>query len=174
MREALRADQKGKVPKIDAQSWPMAIDTFIDDAVVQQDAQRLGSFQPSDAAMQRALDEVLTRRKADPEFAANLSRLGVDDASLERTLHNILRIEAFRRSKERQAAVSARGDDSGEENTTNWAQTLRERAVARIFQGARDWIEIHPNGHAPVAPPPPPSPPASRPASPPAHVDGSR
>jgi hypothetical protein len=152
LREALRADQKGKVPKIDAKSWPLAIDAFIDDAVVQQEAQRLGSFQPSEAAMRRAKDEVLARRQADPDFAASLTRLGVDDASLERSLQNILRIEAFRRSKERQAAVSARGDDSGDENSMSWAQALRERAVARIFQGAREWVEIHPNGHSPVAP----------------------
>ena len=74
-------------------------------------------------------------------MALSAKKLGVDERTLIRTLHTVLRCEAFRRNKERQSVV-ARNDDDG---APRWFEEIKDRAVVRYFAGADQFVEIKPS-----------------------------
>lgn len=140
VKEGLREATKEAAPVLSAANWSAALAAFSEDMIIHQEAHRVGSFQVSESAEKIARGKFESRRNADAGIAASVRRLGIDERSLTRTLHTVLRTEAFRRNKERQSVV-ARADDDG---APRWFEEIKDRAVVRFFAEAETYIEITP------------------------------
>jgi len=141
VKESLRDGSNGPVPVLTAAYWPAALAAFAEDMIVHQEAHRVGSYQASDAALKIAREKFEKRRELDAGTNASARRLGIEERTLLRTLHTVLRTEAFRRNKDRQSVV-ARVDDEG---APKWFEDIRNRAVVRFYSGAESYIEINPS-----------------------------
>jgi hypothetical protein len=80
-------------------------------------------------------------------FRTTMTRLGADQFGITRVLDSVIRIAAFRRSKDRQASST---DNSGEiEDQTGampeWLAEITDRAIVRRYEGTSQFIEIAPN-----------------------------
>ena len=140
IKEGLR-EGGAPIPALSEASWSQAITAFTDDMIIHQEAHRVGSFQASESTLKVAQTKIERRKSADPVFSATASRLGIDERTFQRTIHTVLRTEAFRRNKERQSIV-ARSDDEG---APRWFEEIKDRAVVRYFSGASKYLEIKPS-----------------------------
>jgi hypothetical protein len=147
IKDGLREEKKDAASAVaekslffDAKNWSTALTAFADDMIIHQEAHRVGSFQASESAVKVARELFEKRKAKDSDLAVAVKRLGVDERTLLRTLHTILRTESFRRNKERQSLV-ARADDEG---APRWFEEIKDRAVVRYFSGAETYREIRP------------------------------
>ena len=146
VKESLRKSD-APVRLIEAGNWMDALTVFGEDMIIQQEAQRLGSFQALEQSTEKFEQLVRDKTKRDKEFGANLARLGVDDVALTRALEGVLRVAAFRRSKDRQAQVGTRPDAEdieSQKESRKWLDELVERAVVRQYQNAQSYSVIQP------------------------------
>jgi len=135
-RECLRENVAFTENVLSEATWKQALASFIDDALIHQEAYRVGSFQAGDSAIKIAREKFEKCRAQAPAATAAATRLGLDERSLVRTLHTVLRIEAFKRNKEKQSIVS-RADDEG---APKWFEEIKERGVVRIFTGGEQYV----------------------------------
>jgi len=122
------------------QDWPQALTVFTDDMVILQEAQRLGSFHPADALVNEALGIVKDKLPLTADMKSAIERLDLDDRTLARNLSYVLRVEAFRRSKNRQT-TTVRDPNAPSvvmAQKPRWLVDLTSRSVVRQFKG------IHP------------------------------
>lgn len=144
VKESVRADVTGPVGLVTAAGWGSALKAFIDDMVVQQEAHRLGSFQPGEQLLKLVREKISKKMESDFAFKSELLRLGVDNKSLLRSIHSVLRVEAYKRSKERQAAASIRIGDTEEDAGNKWFDDLKQRTMIRTFSGGEIYKRISP------------------------------
>jgi hypothetical protein len=147
VKEGLRKSD-GPVRLIVAGNWTDALTVFSEDMIIQQEAQRLGSFQSLEQSTEKFEAVVRDKAKRDREFAQNLTRLGVDDLALVRALETVLRVAAFRRSKDRQAQVGTRPDAEdleAQKESRKWLDDLIDRGVVRHYQNAETFMVIQPS-----------------------------
>ncbi len=130
------------------ESWYALLEEFRVDMIVNQEAVRLSSFQASAQMLAKAKEIFSKRRAVDSAAMSALQRLVVAPGNELDNFNITLRIEAFRRSKQRQAAIQ-----DGRNSTTmvrtlrfsQWLKDLEERAVVRYFDGSMSYQEIHPS-----------------------------
>lgn len=135
----------GAVRLVDAGNWGDALAVFTEDMIILQEAHRLGSFATLDQTVEKFQGVVKDRAARAGTFRSALSRLGVDDQALVRTLEDVLRVAAFRRARERPQEASAPDDDKGEDGgAPSWLVELTDRAVVRQFSGAESFVAIAP------------------------------
>ena len=152
VKESLRRTEDSGVRLIGSRNWPEALGAFAEDTVVLQEAQRLGSYAAPDQALDKFLGVVREKAQHNADLQATLARLGVDEPTLTRTLEDVLRVAAFRRSKDRQEsqasqALGARGAAHATgKSGGRWLAELTDRAIVRRFQGADAYVVIHPRG----------------------------
>lgn len=147
VKESLRKSEQ-PVRLIQAGNWTDALTVFSEDMIILQEAQRLGSFQSLEQSTEKFQDVVRDKAKRDREFSANLSRLGVDTVALTRALEAVLRVAAFRRSKDRQAQVGTRPDAEdleAQKESRKWLDDLIDRGVVRHYQNAESYLLIQPS-----------------------------
>lgn len=133
---------------VDRSNWSASLALFTEDMMILQEAQRLGSFGSVDAMLEKYSAQLRARRGAGGAFAATLKRLGADDQALAHSLENVLRVAAFRRSKNRQeaqalpnAAAAAQAQPGVQ---AKWLTDLNNRAATRIYAGANTFQMIAP------------------------------
>jgi hypothetical protein len=169
IKESLRRPRRAApVRLVSAGNWSEAVKVFSDDMLILQEAVRLGSFQTAEQNFDKYEQVVRARCKDDDGLRAVAARLGIDDLTIAKTLETVLRVAAFRRSKDRQAAVAGAGAEAGKGKAKNkdddegleedakaapagaarWFVELEERAVVRMFQDAHDYVVIDPTAEA--------------------------
>ena len=140
------ADQTGTL--VDSANWNASLALFTTEMVILQEAQRLGSFGTVDAVLEKYSARLQARRTAHGKFAMALQRLGADDPALAHTLENVLRVAAFRRSKNRQEAqdISAAGGATPTQpgGAAKWLSDLSGRAATRLYLGGDVYQTIQP------------------------------
>jgi len=144
-KDILRGQQP--VRKADAENWFGLLEEFRTDMIVNQEAIRLSSFQPSAQMLAKAKEIFSKRRSSDDSIMTSLQRLAVAPGTETDNFVLTLRVEAFRRGKQRQAAIQ-----DGRNSTTmvrtlrfsQWLMDLEERAVVRYFDGSMGYQDIHP------------------------------
>ena len=147
VKESLRKSSSGETRMISAANWRDAISVYTEDMVILQESQRLGSFQTPDQATAKYLAVVRKRIDESATLRATLTRLGAEGAVVNRTLDEVLRIAAFRRSKETQGDQVKRDrvkDADPKPATSRWLDDLKARAVIRRYQGADVYVDIEP------------------------------
>lgn len=146
VKESLRKSD-APVRLIQAGNWMDALTVFSEDMIILQEAQRLGSFQALEQSTDKFEQVVRDKAKNDATFGANLARLGIDDVALTRAIEGVLRVAAFRRSKDRQAQVGTRPDAEdleSQKESRKWLDELVDRAIVRQYQNAESYSVIQP------------------------------
>lgn len=131
---------------INKSNWGEQMELFRREMVVEQEAQRLSSAQPNRKTVQSGLAILEERRKKSPAFAAFLKRMQADEPTQRRTLASIIRVRVFLASKERQYSPdSTRLEQKADvDYKADWFVKLEQRTPYRIFEGAREYVEIEP------------------------------
>lgn len=154
VKESLRrAPRKMGARLVTAENWQEALKVFSDDMLILQEAIRLGSFLSTDQNFDKYERIVRERFKDDADLQKATVRLGIDGLTIAKTLETVLRIAAFRRSKDRQAQLGNQVENKDDELAAeapgkvaaHWFTDLEERAVERQYQGAGQYLLIEPN-----------------------------
>lgn len=143
IKESLRKTMDGNVRVISSANWDDAISVFTEDMIILQESQRLGSFSAPDQALDKYLSVIREKLAKGEALRATFARLGIDDASLGHSLEDVLRVAAFRRSKERQDAQA--GEAPAARERPKWLVELSSRAVVRRYEGADTYVTTFPN-----------------------------
>lgn len=138
VKESLRKTSDGTSRVIDARSWKDALQVFGEDMIVLQEAERLGSYQNEGALVEKFRAVFRQKATAGSALAAAQSRLGIDEASVKKTLESVLRVVAFRKAKDRGS------DDAKAGQKSKWLTELTDRAVVRFYQDAESYVVIEP------------------------------
>lgn len=120
---------------VSGENWSSAVDSFVDEMMIFQEAKRIGSFMPTSQMVDegcRLYRDGVARSDA---LAALARRLGMTDAAIRRAVSDVVRIDAFTQSQNR-----------GNRGVTTWMGPLRDRALIRRFGAAATWREIQPVG----------------------------
>jgi hypothetical protein len=150
IKECLRKNTDGAIRLVNASLWREALMVFIGDAVLLLEAQRVGGITIPESMTSKYIDLLKTKSAANPELKAMMDRLGLNDGGLERAVDTVLRVAAFRRSKERQetqsqmpfAGVDGRG--AAGLRLAVWQKDLMDRAIVRRYEDAEQYVVIHP------------------------------
>lgn len=147
VKESLRKTNDGNVRVIDATNWSDALTVFSEDMIILQEAQRLGSFSTQDQLVDKYHAIVRDKVAQEGELKKSLVRLGVDEATMAKALDDVLRVAAFRRSKDRQESQGTKGVKKAATETgkVQWLDELTLRAIVRPFEGARTYHAIGPS-----------------------------
>lgn len=147
IKESLRKNVEGKLRLVNASQWEDALTVFTNDAVFLIEAQRIGSVTIPENLAKKYIDLLREKSVTNPELKAMFLRLGLSDGSLERAVDTVLRVAAFRRSKERQESQSqlqtGEGADGGI-RFSMWQKELLDRAIIRRYEDAAQYILIQP------------------------------
>ena len=148
VRAGIRTDTDQTGLFVDRSNWSASLALFTEDMMILQEAQRLGSFGSVDAMLEKYSAQLRARRATGGAFAATLKRLGADDQALAHALENVLRVAAFRRSKNRQEAQAlpnaAAAAQAQPGVLAKWLADLSNRAATRIYAGANTFQTIAP------------------------------
>lgn len=145
VKESLRKTNDGNVRVIDGTNWNDALTVFSEDMIILQEAQRLGSFSTQDQLVDKYHAVVRDKIAQGGELKKSLVRLGVDEPALAKALDDVLRVAAFRRSKDRQESQGTKGAKKvPESGKVQWLDELTLRAIVRPFENARTYHAIGP------------------------------
>lgn len=146
VKESLRRNASLETARVvNAGNWNEALLVFTEDMIVYQEAQRLGALQAPDQLIDKFVSLIKEKNKKSELFRATMSRLGADQAGVTRVLDMVIRISAFRRSKERQATATSTNDLPDDTGTKPaWLVELIDRVVVRRYEGALLFVEISP------------------------------
>jgi len=137
---------------VNAANWNEAVTVFTEDMIIYQEAQRLGGFQAPDQLIERFVSLIQEKNKRSDVFRTTMTRLGADQVGVTRVLDSVIRIAAFRRSKDRQASANdAVGDIEDQSGATpEWLTEIADRAIVRRYEGTSQFIDIAPNSGSSV------------------------
>lgn len=150
VKECLRKNADGAVRLVNASLWRDALTVFTSDAVLLLEAQRVGGITIPDTMTKKYIDLIKAKSTSSSELKAMLDRLGLNDGGLERAVDTVLRVAAFRRSKERQETQSqmpfggSDGAGSAGLRVAAWQKDLMDRAIVRRYEDADQYVVIHP------------------------------
>lgn len=155
VREALRPNSLPNSDAVVAENWREALATFGEDMIILQEAQRLGGFQAEPEILARYFGIILGKIPNHPALRSALTRLGYDNQGVNRLIDEILRVELFRRSKNRVASgLDSKPPGANDKNAGPskslaigkdlWLTELRERSVIRHYQNAERYLRIVP------------------------------
>lgn len=144
LRGALGSDRVvSDIEVVSEKNWKSALDAFIDEMLVLQEAQRTGSFSASGKTIDGALQMIDEALKRHPSALARLAGLDVDANQKMRMVSWILKVEGFRRSKSRQGQDESSVTVKEKKGLkTDWVKELQERAVVRTLDGATTYRPI--------------------------------
>jgi hypothetical protein len=149
IKESLRKNADGSLRLVNASLWEDALSVFTNDAILLIEAQRIGGVTVPETLTQKYIDLLRTKSATNPELKAMLGRLGLSDGGLERAVDSVLRVAAFRRSKERQETQSQLQLKSNQGQDSNfrvsaWQKDLLDRAIIRRYEDAGQYVLIQP------------------------------
>jgi len=136
VKESLR-DNPGASEIVKESNWPLAVEAFIKDMTIHQEASKSSGFRPSREAIlklrmrsEKSLDTVA-------HFKSAFEHLMLDRAEIENEVLKVATVENYRRGK---ASLNTNGKSS----VTNWESDLIGRTTVRFFDEAKAWKTIQP------------------------------
>lgn len=127
---------------VSAEDWEEKLKNFVVDMTIDQEALRSGGYEPNVKMIDQARQLFASRIESDSLLSDRLRRLQIDGIYRDRLLTQSLRVESYRRARQRQASVE-RSDSSVHTGTRllSWIKELEQRAVVRFF--SRQYMRIH-------------------------------
>ncbi len=148
VKESLRKNTGIEAARVvNAANWNEAVVVFTEDMIIYQEAQRLGGLQAPDQLVERFVSLIQEKSKKSDVFRATMTRLGADQVGITRVLDSVIRIAAFRRSKDRQASTTEAIGEIEEQAgaTPEWLTEITERSIVRRYEGTGQFTEISPS-----------------------------
>ena len=124
-------------------TWLPLLLKFRDQMTIEQESQRLSSFQASGTSVDEAFGVLRDRRSRDIIFADFLAVYKLTDVDLRQILHSILRVSEYVKSKSR--GKDWQGVRDIKLRDFDWFRKLSRRSPYRIYEGAREFTKIYPN-----------------------------
>lgn len=136
VKESLR-DNPSSSEIVKESNWPLAIEAFVKDMTIHQEASKSSGFRPSREAILKLRMRSEKALEAAPHFKTAFEYLALDRSEIENEVLKVATVENYRRGK---ASLNSNGKSSG----TNWESDLVGRTTVRLFDEAKTWKTIQP------------------------------
>lgn len=145
MKRSLQAEAKGPVVLISADNWRAGLEEFLGDMLIEQEAQRLNTFQASPAQIDVAEQFVDKRAAQDQGLSRFVQDKGVSRSRMRQALASVLRVKGFILSRQKIDGGGAKGGAGKDDMAPlDWMVEIEQRIPYRFFEGARQWQVIKP------------------------------
>jgi hypothetical protein len=136
VKESLR-DNAESSQVVNETNWTVALDAFVKDMMIHQEATKSSGFRPTKEAIQKLRARAEKTSANVPQFKAALTRLALTKTELETEILRIATVENYRRGK---ASITSPSKDG----QSNWETDLQTRSIVRFFDGAKVWKNVNP------------------------------
>jgi hypothetical protein len=136
VKETLRDNVK-TAQIVKESNWPLALEVFIRDMMIHQDATKSSGFRPTKEAILRLRTKSSGGVADAPQFKDAFERLGLTQSQAETEVLKIGTIENYRRGKKSL-------DINGKSSSANWEDELVKRSIVRYFDEAKTWKPMTP------------------------------
>ncbi len=132
VREALRVVRQPETAAIiSASRWRDWLDMFREDMLILLELERYDRYRPSPADIAAARRYVLQKHAL---MQADFVRLGIEDSTLTELIVVNLKINFYRRARDKKTAVQR----------PRWLQKMEQRHFVRFYRGSSIWMPIYP------------------------------
>ncbi len=136
VKESLR-DNPESSQVVNESNWATALDAFVKEMMIHQEATKSSGFRPTKEAIQKLRARSEKTSANVPQFKTALTRLALTKAELETEILRIATVENYRRGK---ASITSPNKDG----QSNWENDLQTRSIVRFFDGAKAWKSVNP------------------------------
>lgn len=136
VKESLRDDAAAS-QVVKESNWAQALDAFINDMMIHQEATKSSGFRPTKETIQKLLARVEKTAASAPQFKTAFDRLRLTRQELENEILRISTVENYRKGK---ASLSTNGKNVHD----TWQNDLKSRSIVRLFDDAKTWKNIQP------------------------------
>jgi hypothetical protein len=134
VKESLR-DDAIKSQIVDGSNWTQALDVFISDTSIHQEATKSSGFRPTKEAVRKLRLRSENAMATAPQFKASFDRLELAGQRIEIEILKIATVENFRRGRQSLNAT---------DKSSNWEAELKDRTTVRFFEDAKTWKQTNP------------------------------
>ena len=131
VKESLR-DHPETAQIVNESNWGLAIDAFIADMSIHQEASKSSGFRPTRETVQKLRLRSESSIAAAPALKSAFDRLGINRTSIETEILRVATVENYRRGR---STLNGKFKDTAE----NWQKELQDRTIVRFFDDARVW-----------------------------------
>jgi hypothetical protein len=131
VKESLR-DHPETAQIVNESNWGLAIDAFITDMSIHQEASKSSGFRPTRETVQKLRLRSESSIAAAPALKSAFDRLGINRTSIETEILRVSTVENYRRGR---SNLNGKFKDTAE----NWEKELKDRTIVRFFDDARVW-----------------------------------
>lgn len=140
LKHTLLKKSNGDVVLVNQNNWEASIEEFRVDMLIEQEAQRLNTFQASPAQIDVAEQFVLKKRSQDRDLDGFLKSRKVSHLKLRQTLASILRVRGFILNRDKQnSSLENATTKEGNILSQEWIHEMEQRLPYRYFEGAHTW-----------------------------------
>jgi hypothetical protein len=137
-KECLR-DDAGKSQVVQNSNWNLALDAFISDMSIHQEASKSSGFRPTKDAVEKLRVRCENMTKTAAQFKPAFERIGLFQPELENEILKILTVENYRHGK---AALSKTASHRDSSPHSTWESELAYRTIIRYFDDAKTYQTI--------------------------------
>jgi hypothetical protein len=130
VKESLR-DDAARSQTVDGSNWTQALEAFVRDTAIHQEASKSSGFRPSRDAVQKLRLRSEKSAASVSQFKTSFDRLGLTGQRIEIEILKIATVENFRRGKQ---SLNAK------DKANHWETELKDRTTVRFFDDAKTWI----------------------------------
>lgn len=134
VKESLRDDAINS-QTVDGSNWTQALEVFISDTSIHQEATKSSGFRPTKEAVRKLRLRSEKTMATAPQFKASFDRLELAGQRIEIEILKIATVENFRRGRQ---SLNAK------DKASNWEAELKDRTTVRFFEDAKTWKQTNP------------------------------
>ena len=134
VKESLRDDAM-KSQTVDGSNWTQALEVFVRDTAIHQEASKSSGFRPTKEAVQNLRLRSEKTAASVAQFKTSFDRLGLAGQRIEIEILKIATVESFRRGKQ---------SLNSKDKAINWETELTDRTTVRYFDDAKTWKQTNP------------------------------
>ncbi len=132
------ASQQGELShlsysEVSDKNWGSILNYFLDRMVLNQEAERLGSYEPLENIVSKAIQVYSEKIKENRNIQSYVEHLKIEEHEIKKALIVILRVKSFDQSQKRMKSVD-QADPLLEE--------LKMKYLVRFFENAKSWKKI--------------------------------
>ena len=134
VKESLRDDAM-KSQTVDGSNWTQALEVFVRDTAIHQEASKSSGFRPTKEAVQKLRLRSEKTAASVAQFKTSFDRLDLAGQRIEIEILKIATVESFRRGKQ---------SINSKDKAINWETELTDRTTVRYFDDAKTWKQTNP------------------------------
>jgi hypothetical protein len=131
VKESLR-DNADSSQVVNQANWSVALDAFLKDMMIHQEATKSSGFRPTKETIQKLRVRSENITTTSPQFIEAFNRLKLTRDEVEREILRIATVENYRRGKA-SLLINAKNSHKG------WEEELQSRSIIRLFDEAKTW-----------------------------------